>query len=150
MGLHKSSGCDQHHSLGSTLLTLLFPSSSGFSRISPQLYKRHLSPQPQHDKKPRKANPPFAHLGETPALLLSLCGCCQPFHTSHLYSFLLGACSLPRHHSDASVVRAATTKTFSLTTNTVLAATLLHSPEDHPPHWSHNFLCLHVHSKTKN
>lgn len=45
--------------------------------------------------------------------------------------------------------QAASTKMFSLTMNTVLAATLLHSPEDHPPHRSHNFLCLHVHSKTK-
>lgn len=104
VGLHKGSGCDQHHSLGSTLLTLLFPSSQGFSRITPQLYERHLSPQPQHYKKTRKANPPFAHLREAPALLLSLRGCCQPFHTSHSYSFLLGACSHPRDHQDASVV----------------------------------------------
>lgn len=67
---------------------LLLSSSLGFSRIA----------APQHYKKTRKANPPFAHLRETPALFMSLCGCCQPFHTAHLYSFLLGACSLPRHH----------------------------------------------------
>lgn len=77
---------------------LSFPSSSGFSRITSQLYERCLSPRPQHYKRIRKANPPSAHLRETPALLLSLCGCCQPFHTSHWHSFLLGACSLPRDH----------------------------------------------------
>lgn len=77
--------------------SLSFPSSPGFSRITPQLYERRLRPQPQHYKRTREANPSFAHLRESPALLLSLCGCCQPFHTSHLFSFLLGACSLPRH-----------------------------------------------------
>lgn len=77
---------------------LSFLSSSGFSRITPQLYERCLSPRPQHYKRIRKANPPSAHLRETPALLLSLCGCCQPFHTSHWHFFLLGVCSLPRDH----------------------------------------------------
>lgn len=78
-------------------LTLLFP-SSGFLGLLPSCNERHLSPQPQHYKRTRKVNPPPTHLRETLALLVSLCGCCQPFHTSHLYSFLVGACSLPRHH----------------------------------------------------
>lgn len=67
--------------------SLSFLSSSGFSRTTPQLYERCLSPQPQHYKRTKKANPPFAHLRETPALLLFLCGCCQPFHTSHFVLF---------------------------------------------------------------
>lgn len=70
-------------------------------------------------------------------------------HTPLCTLFSLGPAAFPGIIKMLQWSRAATTKTFSSTTNTVLAATL-HSPEDHPPHWSHNFLCLHVQSKTRN
>lgn len=56
-------------------------------------------------------------------------------HTPLCTLFSLGPAAFPGIIKMLQWSRAATTKTFSSTTNTVLAATL-HSPEDHPPHWS--------------
>lgn len=129
--------------------SLSFPSSSGFSRITPQLYEICLSPQPQHYKRTKKANPPLAHLRETPALLLFLCGCCQPFHTPHFVLFSpwglqpsRGSLRCFSGHGQPPQRRSARPRIPYWQQHSTLQK-IIHLT-------GLNFLCCHVHSKTRN